>query len=71
MTEELRSRGATRRLDEFTRRIRTAAVATGHRDADGVAQSAVHLASHMALAVAVDVHLVHLLRINFFVDREP
>jgi hypothetical protein len=61
---------ARNRTEAFARRIRSAAEAIGHSDPAAVASSALNLASHAALAVALDARLINLMRINFFVDEE-
>ncbi|OUM00587.1 LON peptidase substrate-binding domain-containing protein [Variovorax sp. JS1663] len=61
---------AERRLAQFERALQAAAASMGEADPAGLARSALDLAAHAALPVALDPGLLHLLRINFFFDRE-
>ena len=62
---------ALRRLRRVEQALAADAEAVGEPDARRTAASALALASHAALAPAVDATLVHLMRINFFYDHEP
>lgn len=61
---------AERRLKQFERNILSAATAMGLDRPQETAEATMHLARHAALAVAFDPGLLHLLRINFFIDRD-
>jgi len=61
---------AQRRLLRFERNIQSVAAAMGETDPATIARLALGLASHAALAAAFDPGLLHLIRINFFFDRQ-
>jgi len=71
VTVQARRVDAQRRIDEFGRRIRAISAVLGVAQPDRTADSAIHLASHAALAVAIDAQFLHLLRVNFFLDKDP
>ncbi len=62
---------AQRKTDAFRRRVQAAAASLGEREPGALADSALDLASHAAVAVALDARLLNLIRVNFFVYRQP
>ena len=70
MGEALSAERVERRLRQFERRLLDDAIRAGEPDAPALVRYAVELAEHAALPVACDAELLHLLRINFFVDAE-
>lgn len=70
MSEDAARQLAERRLRQFERALHAAAGTMGEPDPQALVRSALDLAAHAALAVAFDPGLLHLLRINFFFERE-
>ena len=70
MAETLSIEQAERRLQQFERRLLGDAMQVGQPDAPALVRNAVDLVGHAALPVVCDAELLHLLRINFFVDSE-
>ncbi len=70
MADHLSVEHAERRLQQFERRLLGDALLVGQPDAPALVRNAVDLAWHAALPVVCDAELLHLLRINFFVDGE-
>ncbi len=71
MIDTERRDSAKRRTDAFWRRVHSSAIAVGQPDPTALANAALDLASHAALAVALDPKLLNLLRVNFFLEHEP
>ena len=70
MTDHRTVDQAERRLRQFERRLLSDALLVGQPDAPALVRHAVDLVAHAALPVVCDAELLHLLRINFFVDAE-
>jgi hypothetical protein len=70
VSEDAARQLAERRLRQFERALHAAAGTMGEPDPQALVRSALDLAAHAALAVAFDPGLLHLLRINFFFERE-
>lgn len=70
MTDHRTVEHAERRLQQFERRLLSDALLVGQPDAPALVRHAVDLVAHAALPVVCDAELLHLLRINFFVDAE-
>ncbi|WP_077000518.1 LON peptidase substrate-binding domain-containing protein [Variovorax sp. KK3] len=70
MSDEARRQLARRRLTQFERSLQAAAATMGEPAPEALATTALDLAAHAALAVALDPGLLHLIRINFFFDGE-
>ena len=70
MADHLSVEHAERRLQQFERRLLGDALLVGQPDAPALVRNAVDLVWHAALPVVCDAELLHLLRINFFVDGD-